>query len=87
MSCCGKKREEIRQGHTQRRVAATQPNPAATSPVQTQTAIVFQGTGSYLATGEHSRHVYHFSAEQREQGIDSKDVAGLLRTGLFRARS
>lgn len=87
MSCCGKKREELRQRLRQQGVVVAQTVPAATSPVQPQTAVVFQGTGSYLVTGDHSRHVYHFSSEQPEQWIDSKDAGALLRTGLFQART
>jgi hypothetical protein len=79
MSCCGNKRQEIRQ----RRIVPITPRPAATLSMQPRTPVVFQGAGSYLVTGEHSRHVYHFFSDQPEQWIDSRDVAGLLRTGFF----
>jgi|GEM_PF-6155151 hypothetical protein len=87
MSCCGKKRQEIRQRQVISGPISVPPSPTATLPVQPHTAIVFQGAGSYLVTGEYSRRVYHFSSEQPEQWIDSKDAVGLLRTGLFHAGS
>jgi hypothetical protein len=83
MSCCGKKREAMRRGRTARVVIA----PPATLPEPSSTPIVFGGTGSYLITGQHSRQVYHFSQDRREQSVDPKDVAALVRTGLFQVRS
>ncbi|MGA3011816.1 MAG: hypothetical protein ABSD72_16275 [Terracidiphilus sp.] len=82
MSCCGKKREELR------RVRATYV-PSSFAPMksaQNLTPVVFKGSGSYLVTGEHSRNVYHFSREQAERSIDAKDAEALLRTGLFQVK-
>ncbi|MFY9852602.1 MAG: hypothetical protein WAK26_01840 [Terracidiphilus sp.] len=83
MSCCGKKREELRQ----RRMTYVPSNFAPLSSAQNLTPVVFKGTGSYLVTGEHSRSVYLFSQKQPERWIDEKDAAALLRTGLFQAKS
>jgi hypothetical protein len=83
MSCCGKKREEIRQPRT----IYVPSNPAPTGHNQTLTPVVFKGSGSYLVTGPHSRNVYHFSQQQPERWIDSKDAAALLRTRFFQAKS
>ena len=82
MSCCGNKREEIRQRQTMS-VLPTAPPPA---PPRPRAAVVFTGTGSYLATGPYSRAVYYFSSEQREQLIDAEDAAGLVSSGFFRLR-
>ena len=82
MSCCGKKREEIRQRRT-----VFVASPSATLSAHPQTPVVFKGSGDYLVTGEHSRHVYHFSPEPLEQWIDPRDLAALLRTGLFQPKS
>jgi hypothetical protein len=82
MSCCGKKREEIRQ----RRTISVPPAPPPPAPAQPRAPVVFKGAGSYLVTGEHSRDVYHFSQEQPEQWIDPEDVQGVLSTGFFQAR-
>ena len=83
MSCCGNKREQIRQRRT---LAVAPTTPAAAPSMQPHTAVVFQGSGAYLAAGEHSREVYRFSPEQPEQSVDPRDAAGLLRTGLFQLR-
>ncbi|MGA3135864.1 MAG: hypothetical protein ABSC88_07715 [Terracidiphilus sp.] len=82
MSCCGKKREEMRQ----RRTISVPPAPPPPTPAQPCTPVVFTGTGSYLVTGEHSRDVYWFSQEQSERWIDPADVPGLLSTGFFQSR-
>jgi hypothetical protein len=83
MSCCGNKREQIRQ---QRTVSV----PLASAPAmlkQTLMPVVFKGSGSYLVTGEHSRSVYHFSQKQPERWIDPRDAEALLRTNLFQSKS
>jgi hypothetical protein len=81
MSCCGNKRQEFRQ----RRIAPVVAVPTATLPAPPLTSVVFQGVGSYLVTGEYSRQVYHFSSDHPQQWIDSRDFAGLIRTGFFQA--
>ncbi len=83
MSCCGKKREELRQ----RGVTYVPSNFAPLNSAQNLTPVVFKGSGSYLVTGEHSRNVYLFSQKQPERWIDAKDAAALLRTGIFQAKS
>jgi hypothetical protein len=83
MSCCGKKREELRQ----RRATYVASGSAPMESGQNLTPVVFRGSGSYLVTGEHSRNVYHFSQEQPERSIDAEDAPALLRTGFFQAKS
>jgi hypothetical protein len=82
MSCCGKKRETLRQRRTI--FALPQTPPAPTGP---STALIFTGTGDYLIAGRSSGEVYHFSSHQPEQSVDVKDAAAMLATGLFRTRS
>ena len=83
MSCCGQKREAMRQ----RWIVSVPPDPGPAVPAPPRTPVVFRGSGSYLVTGPQSHHVYHFSQQQPEQWIDAKDAAALLRTGLFQAKS
>ena len=83
MSCCGKKREQIRQ----QRTGSVPPTPAPAGLSQSLAPVVFKGSGSYLVTGEHSRIVYHFSQKQPERWIDAKDAEALLKTRLFQAKS
>ena len=83
MSCCGKRREELRQARTTYAPSSSEPMESAGN----LTPVVFKGTGSYLVTGEHSRSVYHFSQEQPERLIDARDAAALLKTRLFEAKS
>ena len=88
MSCCGKKREEMRQ--RQRIPVPAAPPPAAPltpAPARPRTLVAFHGVGAYLVTGEHSRNVYLFSQEQPEQLADTEDVQVLLRTGFFQQKS
>jgi hypothetical protein len=82
MSCCGKKREELRQRHivTVLPVATQSPSLLARSRVH------FLGSGSYLVAGEHSQEVYRFTQEQPEQPVDERDLSGLLKTGLFQVK-
>ena len=81
MSCCGKKREELRQ----RRTMSVLPVSQAPTPPCAHTAVAFKGAGSYLVTGEHSRQVYRFSEMQPVQDVDLLDAPALLKTGLFQA--
>ncbi|MGA2349459.1 MAG: hypothetical protein ABSF70_03420 [Terracidiphilus sp.] len=81
MSCCGKKREAIRQSRT---IYAT-PAPAPTVQHQPLAPVVFKGSGAYLVTGPHTRAVYQFSQQQPEQWIDAKDAAALIQTRFFQA--
>ncbi len=88
MSCCGKKREEMRQ----RRAVTVSPGPSAISslppaPARPRTLVAFKGVGAYLVTGERSRDVYLFSEEQPEQWADSEDVEGILKTGFFQQKT
>lgn len=83
MSCCGKKREEIRK----RRTTSVIPNPAPAPATVARTPVSFMGTGAYLVAGASSRQVYSFSSKEPEQLVDAKDVSTLLRTGLFQAKS
>jgi hypothetical protein len=82
MSCCGKKREELRQ----RRTISVLPVPASPEPTHPRAPVVFKGVGAYLVTGVYSRDVYRFSQEQPEQWIDARDAAALIATGLFEAK-
>jgi hypothetical protein len=83
MSCCNSKREAMQQ----RRTISTVPIEAVSTPESPRTPILFQGTGEYLAAGQHSGHIYRFSTMQRQQWIDAKDVEALLTTGLFQKGS
>jgi len=82
MSCCGKKREELRQLRPTYVPSSSAPMESA----QNLTPVVFKGSGSYLVTGEYSRNVYHFSQDQPELWVDAKDAAALLKTRLFQTK-
>jgi hypothetical protein len=82
MSCCGQKREQIRQ----QRTVYVQPAPAPEAPVLDLTPVVFKGVGSYLVTGPYSGNVYRFSQAAPEQRIDSRDAEALLRSRFFREK-
>jgi hypothetical protein len=82
MSCCGKKREAIRQ-----RTISVIPSPEPTTFTGPRTPLVFRGAGAYLVAGPNSREVYHFSSAQPEQWVHTKDAPALLKTGLFRAKT
>jgi hypothetical protein len=82
MSCCGKKREELRQ----RRTIFVVPDTASVAPPDPRTAVVFAGEGVYLISGAHSREVYQFSSAEPVQMVDRKDAAAMIRSGLFRAK-
>jgi hypothetical protein len=79
MSCCGGKREAMRQ----KRAVAVLPPPPPPAPFRPGTRIIFKGTGSYLVTGPRTREVYRFSADRPEQSIDPEDAKALLKSGLF----
>jgi hypothetical protein len=83
MSCCGKKREEIRQ----QRTIFVPSNPVPTTPSQSLAQVVFTGSDSYLVTGPHTRTVYQFSQKQPELWIDARDAAALLKTRFFLAKN
>jgi hypothetical protein len=84
MNCCGQKREELRQRRTV--FVATAP-PAPAEPAGPRTPVVFKGTGSYLVTGPSTGEVYYFSERQREQSVDVRDAAALIKTRFFGAKS
>lgn len=83
MSCCGNKRQQIRQ----QRTVSVPLAPAPATAGQALTPVVYKGSGAYLVTGEHSRSVYHFSEKQPESWIDARDAEALLRTRFFQAKS
>jgi hypothetical protein len=80
--CCGKKREGIRQ-----QTVFVTPTAAPPKLPEPRVLIGFKGIGSYLAAGQHSGEVYHFSQERTEMWIDAKDVSALLMTGFFKIQS
>jgi hypothetical protein len=82
MSCCGQKREQIRQ----QRTVYVQPAPAPDASIPDLTSVVFMGFGSYLVTGPYSGDVYRFSQAAPEQRIDSRDAEALLGTRFFRKK-
>ncbi len=86
--CCGQKRASIRQ-QQQIISAVRHPMPTATPAAhaaQRLAPVVFQGRGSYLATGHHSREVYHFSSSSPEQLVDARDIEALVGSGFFRPK-
>jgi hypothetical protein len=84
MSCCGQKREELRQRRT---VFVATASPAPVESAGPRTPVVFKGTGSYLVTGPATGEVYCFSSQQPEQWIDPRDAVALIRTRFFAAKS
>jgi hypothetical protein len=84
MSCCGKQREAMRKLPATK-VQRVEGRPAVGSTAQAeQSAVVFMGSGAYLAASPHTGRVYHFFAG-RTQLVDTVDLPSLLRTGLFEA--
>jgi hypothetical protein len=79
MACCGRRRA----------VAAPPRRLATTSADATGTASVnlhYVAQRPVQVRGPITGRLYSFSAEDRVRAIDRRDVVGLLRTGLFRAR-
>jgi len=80
MSCCGKRREALRQARafqpTRLPTPAPVPGPRA--------ALLFTGRGAYLVAGPASKEVYHVSAGRPELAVDPRDVTALVGSGLFR---
>jgi ABC-type hemin transport system substrate-binding protein len=78
-ACCGRRRA----------VAAAPHRPASTPADKTGAATVnlhYLAQRPVQVRGSITGRIYSFSAEDRVQAIDRRDVVGLLRTGLFRAR-
>jgi hypothetical protein len=78
-ACCGRRRAVAA---APRRLATTPTDKTGTAPVDlhylAQRPVQVRGT----ITGR----LYSYSAEDRVRAVDRRDVVGLLRTGLFRAR-
>ena len=82
MSCCGKKREEIRQ---QRTIIAPS-NPLPTSSASRLRVWLYLDRIP-ISTAPHIRTVYQFSQKQPELWIDALDAAALLKTRFFHAKN
>jgi hypothetical protein len=91
MSCCGRRREALRKPEVRwARGASAAPSPPGSAGLASAAAgarveVRFTGRGPFLVAGPASREVYRFSAETPRGLVDARDVAGLLRTGLFAA--
>ncbi len=82
MSCCGKKRDGLRQAA---KLSVTQAN--APKALQNKSAmLLYRGQSSVLVTGLYSGQVYRFSAKLPEMLVHAADAEVLLRTGLFTQR-
>ena len=77
MSCCGKNRQALKS----ERISATTNVRSAT----TMTRVSFQGEYAVMLRGPHTGSSYLFTPERRELDVDSRDLAAILATGLFRA--
>jgi hypothetical protein len=49
------------------------------------TRVSYQGEYAVLVPGPHTGASYLFSPQRRELDIDTRDLAAILATGLFRA--
>ena len=78
-ACCGRRRAVAA---TPRRLATTQADATGAASVN----LHYLAQRPVQVRGSITGQFYSFSAEDRVQAIDRRDVVGLLRTGLFRAR-
>lgn len=94
MACCGQGRAALRASQ-----AASQPRPPITlraaagagtarampaSPPRPVVPVRYLGAAPIVVRGTVSGRAYRFAAGSSVQPIDSRDVAGLLRKGIFR---
>ena len=79
MSCCGKKREQLKRNPIT--LTASVENHAPSVP---EVLLRYTGPASLLVRGHQSGQTYFFSTSQPEQTVRKGDVDTLLRTGLFR---
>jgi hypothetical protein len=82
MSCCGQKRNQLRQS----RSFFVQTAPAPPTPAQ-RVPLVFTGSGAYLVTGPYSATVYQFFQGAQPQWVDARDAEVLLKTRFFQRLS
>lgn len=78
MSCCGKKREQIR-----RNLISVTTSTENHEPSGPEVLLRYTGSTSLLVRGHRSGQTYFFSASQPEQTVQKRDVDILRRTGLF----
>lgn len=88
MGCCGNKRAAIGPASQPRsrvsRAAEQARTPAAAIP-PSRVAVRYTGSQRIRVRGTATGSVYHCSASSRKLSVDARDVAALLRTGLFTA--
>jgi hypothetical protein len=78
-ACCGRRRAVAAAPH---RLTSTPTDKTGAAPVD----LHYMAQRPVQVRGSITGHLYSFSADDRVQAIDRRDVVGLLRTGLFRAR-
>ena len=78
-ACCGRRRAVAAAPH---RLASSPTDKTGAAPVD----LHYLAQRSVQVRGPITGRLYSFSAEDRVRAIDRRDVVGLLRTGLFRAR-
>ena len=79
MSCCGQKRQQWQQ-----QMSRPQPEPASPGPVLEQPVpVLYNGSQSYMVTGETTGLLYLFAANGESLAVDSRDVTSLLGDGKF----
>jgi hypothetical protein len=78
MSCCGKKREQIR-----RNIISVTTSVENHKPAEPAVLLRYTGSTSLLVRGHRSGQTYFFSASQPEQAVQKCDVDTLRPTGLF----
>lgn len=91
MTCCGQGRAALRASQ------ATSPGPAGTRPVaaggghafipvspKAVAPVRYLGAAPIVVRGAVTGHAYRFAANRAVQPVDVRDLAGLLKKGIFR---
>lgn len=87
MGCCGQNRAALsrqfatRSNTTPSAIGGSEPTPAIVSP---PVRLHYMQASAILVRGPVTGRIYQFSAAQPDSNVDSRDVAALVRSGLFR---
>lgn len=91
MTCCGQGRANLRASQATPKSAAARPaagtgfGRAIVAAAQKPVAMVrYIGAAPIVVRGAASGRTYQFAAARSVQPVDARDIAGLLKKGIFR---
>ncbi len=90
MSCCGQGRMALRASQaiqtprTPRAAGGGIPRVAGDAALRAKVPIRYLGATPIMVRGAVSGHAYPFALGRAVQPVDARDVAGLLKKGIFR---